>query len=99
VIRSANEVVLVILLDIPENPTEKRGHNLLFHDGPVETVYDVRGHEAEFKLDDQGFTYIKRASTMAPNDFENADKIEGVFLPELERMLRGVLDGVDQVFI
>ncbi|KAK4455291.1 hypothetical protein QBC34DRAFT_389712 [Podospora aff. communis PSN243] len=88
-----------ILLDIPEDSPEQRRHNLVFEDGPVETVHDVRGRESEYSLDKNGFTYIKRASNMAPDDFTNRDKVTNVFLPELEAMLKETLDDVDQVFI
>lgn len=88
-----------ILLDIPDYAPEQRRHNLVFHDGPEETVHDVRGRESELKLDVNGFTYIKHASAMTSNDFADVAKVQANFLPELERMLQETLDGVDQVCI
>lgn len=84
-----------ILLDIVDDAPEQRRHNLVFHDGPLEVVHDVRGRESDHNLDKNGFTYIKRASKMEPGDFIDLDKVEKVFLSELEAMLKEIMDGVD----
>jgi hypothetical protein len=51
-------------------------------------VHDVRGRASEYSLDKNGFTYLKRTSKMEQDDFTSRNKVEKVFPPELETMLK-----------
>lgn len=89
-----------ILLDIPKDAPEQRRHNLEFHSGPSEVVHDVRGFGTSFQLDEHGFEYIKHdLLDLTAEDFASKDKIEKTYLPQLEKVLKQQLNGVDQVFI
>ena len=50
------------------------------------TVTDVRGHEAEYNLDNKGFQFYKHASV--EKDFKDDDHIKAVYYPEVEQLLK-----------
>lgn len=51
------------------------------------SVNDVRGREAEFKINHHGFQYIKVSSKTNIEDFASDDKIEELYFPEVEQWL------------
>ncbi|KAF9890655.1 hypothetical protein FE257_005786 [Aspergillus nanangensis] len=64
--------------------------NLKFDLGDVQTVHDVRGGGELLTLDKNGFVYLNLASAMEPADFYQPEKIENIFLPECQAVLRGL---------
>jgi hypothetical protein len=86
-----------LFLDIPEDSPDQRRSNLVYEDGPAETVRDVRGHEADFSVDRNGFAYIKHDFTLSNEEFQNNSVVESTYLPECEKILRENLEGVDRV--
>ena len=76
-------------LDLPKRS------NVLLESGPSETIHDVRGREADFSLDGNGFQYVH-----APTEFKewsSQPAIGKMHLPELESLLRKEVDGADEI--
>lgn len=73
---------------------EQRSTNLVFEDGEPQTVYDIRGREAEFDLDQNGFAVLKQAMPKANLSTEEGLRAE--YLPHIEKLLRENVDGVDE---
>lgn len=73
-------------------------HNLVFRCGEEQTVYDIRGIEDRFSLDENGFTYLKHSSAMTTTDFFEREKVERTFIPECEALIRKVVTDHD-IFI
>jgi hypothetical protein len=68
----------------------------------TETIHDIRGRSAEqFTLDTNGFTYVRCPPPALTRAWEYSDpkKIEDVFLPECEAILRREVEGADEVMI
>jgi hypothetical protein len=60
------------------------------------TIEDLRGREAEFTLDRNGFQLLKAPTAVA--DFYSPDEIKRVYYPEVERQLQDRL-GASRVFV
>jgi hypothetical protein len=86
-----------VFLDIPKESPDQRKSNLVYEDGPTEVVHDVRGHESEFSIDTNGFTFIKHQSKLSNEQFEDTRAVEDIYLPECLNLLKENLDGVDRV--
>ncbi len=84
-----------IFINIPEDAVDQRNTNLVFKDVPL-LVQDVRKFEDQASIDDVGFIYRRFTTTFS--DFENCTAVESLYLPEVERLLKTELDGVDRVF-
>ena len=54
------------------------------------TIKNVRGQEDSFTLDKQGFQYVKHKSKFT--SFDDAELVKREHYPELEVMLREVLE-------
>ncbi|KAK4697612.1 hypothetical protein P7C71_g480, partial [Lecanoromycetidae sp. Uapishka_2] len=78
--------------DLPNQRTT----NLVFKEGEAECIHDVRGKESHFVLDKQGFTF--RGHQTQVHDFGRREDVEGIYLPEMEELLRRELKEVDQVY-
>lgn len=78
--------------DLPDQRTT----NLVFREGDLECIHDVRGTESQFTLDKQGFTF-RRHHTLV-EDFSRREDVEDFYLPEIEDLLRREVNGVDQVY-
>lgn len=79
----------------------ERTTNLVFCEADLaETIKDVRGF-APFNLDANGFAYLKcpRPALTNAYDYSDAAKIENIFLPECEDILRRHVEGADEVMI
>lgn len=71
--------------------------NLTFAEAPEEVITDVRGHENEFNLDDNGFTYI---SYKFPSiDMLNEAVVKEILYPKAEEFLKTRVAGVDRVYL
>ncbi|KAK3167106.1 hypothetical protein OEA41_010231 [Lepraria neglecta] len=75
---------------------DQRTTNLVFKEGEVETIHDVRGTESQYSLNKQGFTF--RIYPTRVHDFGVRDEVENVYLPEIEELLRREVEGIDQVY-
>jgi hypothetical protein len=82
--------------DIPEDARDKRKTNVVFEEKDT-IIHDVRGNEDQFSLDKTGFMYCKHQT--AVTDFEVHQDVEENYLPEVEKLLREKVEGVDQVFL
>ena len=69
--------------------------NLEWTEGEVETIHDVRGRISQFTLDKNGFAF--RTSPTDFRHFESTERIEQIYPPEVEDILRREVDGVDQI--
>lgn len=69
----------------------------------AETIRDIRGltDGPAFTLDCNGFVYIKCSPPALAKayDYSDREKIENIFLPECEDILRRHVDGADEVII
>ncbi|KAL2861947.1 hypothetical protein BJX68DRAFT_13871 [Aspergillus pseudodeflectus] len=76
--------------------------NLVFRTSEhAETIRDIRGSAEQFTLDTNGFAYIRCPPPALTRAWEYADprKIESVFLPECEAILRREVEGADEVVV
>lgn len=71
--------------------------NLTFRYGPEERIADVRGHEEEFSLDENGFAYVSHE--FPAFDVTDGASIEAMLYPQAEEFLRTKVDGVDRVYL
>lgn len=63
--------------------------------GPRETIHDVRGHEEQFTLEENGFRYLHYPTKV--RDFNSKEQIETDYLRECERLLKREVRDVDEV--
>ena len=75
---------------------EERTTNLVFKEGQLELICDVRGEESSYSLDEQGFAF--RAYPTSLRDFSNRENIENVYLSEMEDLLKREVENVDKVY-
>ncbi|KAL2058644.1 hypothetical protein ABVK25_001372 [Lepraria finkii] len=75
---------------------DQRTTNLVFKEGGVETIHDVRGTESQYSLNKQGFTF--RTYPTRVHNFGVRDEVENVYLLEMEELLRREVEGIDQVY-
>jgi hypothetical protein len=86
-----------VLIDIPSNAPDQRRANCSFSEGEEELVEDVRDNVNQFSLDKHGFTYITHRTQLQGADFKDRKKVEELYLPECEDIIRQTLEDVDQV--
>lgn len=70
--------------------------NLVFKDGEVETMHDLRDNQSEYTLDKQGFQFCQHSLNL--HDVSSEEQIRSSYLPQMEALLRDHVDGVDRVF-
>ena len=80
-----------------EEDPEFRDRDLVFAESPPLTVHDLRGKEAEFTLDQNGFAVPQHRSAMKA--FDTIEEFQNVYLPEMEKLIHDEVDGVDRIFI
>lgn len=68
-----------------------------YNGGKKEIVVDVRSTESKYSLDANGFKYVKHKSQLSSKDFELRLRIQSVYLPECERLIRREMNDVDLV--
>ncbi|KAL4936542.1 hypothetical protein BDV06DRAFT_204810 [Aspergillus oleicola] len=88
-----------ILIDLPDNTEGQRQTNLEFYDGSEVDITDVRGMPRSLDIDIHGFTYAHHDSCLRNEDFFDKEKVESIYLPECEELLRATLAGVDKVHV
>lgn len=91
----ATEKPFQIFTNIPASAPDQRTTNLVFSDHRM-LIRDVCCHTPPSHIDEKGFVYRKHETAVM--DFENREVVEGVYLPEVEALLRRELEGVDRVF-
>ena len=74
----------------------ERTTNLVFKEGQVEFIRDVRGEESSYSLNDQGFAF--RVYPTGLRDFSVRGNIENVYLSEMEDLLKREVEGVDKIY-
>ena len=74
----------------------ERTTNLVFREGQVEFIRDVRGEESLYSLNDHSFAF--RAYPTSLRDFSVRGNIENVYLSEMEDLLKREVEGVDEVY-
>ncbi|KAF2133131.1 hypothetical protein P153DRAFT_353543 [Dothidotthia symphoricarpi CBS 119687] len=52
------------------------------------TVHDIRGREAEYTLDRNGFQIVNLESELAPDEFHDRAKVKSVYYGELKQLLK-----------
>lgn len=91
-----SETPFQILIEIPSDAPEQRKTNLVFAPGPPEIVRDIRA-ENDVSLDKNGFALMEHQVSLDGQDWYDVQKVEGVYLPECEQLIRKRMDGVDRV--
>lgn len=86
-----------IFVATPENEASIRDTNLVFELGDEQTIHDIRGNEAAFSLDHHGFTVSTYDTKMTA--WDSVSTIESIYLPEIESLISGNVEGADRVFI
>lgn len=84
-----------IFINIPEDAEDQRDTNLVFEQVPV-AVHDIRGLSEDFSLDANAFMYRQHATKIT--DFTSRETIEQEYLPEIEQLLKHVVEGADRIF-
>ena len=74
----------------------ERTTNLVFKEGQVEFIRDVRGEESSYSLNDQDFAF--RVYPTCLQDFKVRENIENVYLSEMEDLLKREVESVDKVY-
>lgn len=83
---------------ISDAPTD--GTNLHFEEEDI-LVKDIRGHEQDFSLDNNGFIvrdFSKAATALAAQKELGDATIQKVYLPLVDELLKAEVEGVDRVF-
>ena len=84
----------IVSENIPELDDLARS-NIEMVEGPEELIEDIRGREEEFSLDEDGFQIITHRFRTV--DYQNNNEVETVYKPEIERLLKQHVAGVDKV--
>lgn len=85
---------------IGEQPTDERTTNLAFEEKDI-LIKDIRGHEKDFSLDNNGFivrNFSKGAATLAEHPQLGDTAIINSYLPLVDELLKAEVEGVDRVF-
>ena len=69
--------------------------NIRMAEGPEELITDIRGNESAFSLDENGFQIYEH--NFPTIDYQKLEDVEQIYKPELERLLRRNVLGVDKV--
>lgn len=84
-----------IFINIPDDAQDQRDTNLVFEKVPC-MIQDIRDVAYRPSLDEAGFIYRRHATKTT--DFTNRMMVDQNYLPEIEKLLKRELDGVDRVF-
>ncbi|KIY02876.1 uncharacterized protein Z520_01341 [Fonsecaea multimorphosa CBS 102226] len=85
-----------VFINIPEDAQDQRTTNLAFHSVEVH-IQDVRNFPPHyFSLDKHGFMY--RQQKLDAAHIADRDKVEELYLPEMEALLKAELGDVDRIF-
>jgi hypothetical protein len=88
-----------ITIPIPPGAPDQRRTNLTFEYADEEIVHDIGEPSSDYKLDVHGFTYLKHQSQLRADQFDDAEKINQIYIPECEELLKRYVDDVDQVYV
>jgi hypothetical protein len=62
-------------------------------------IRDVRGLKEPIKtIDEKGFVYRKHKTKVPVEGFLSRETVEKDYLPEVEELIKGELEGVDRLF-
>ena len=93
----SNEKPFQIFSLVPDHALPNaRTSNLVFKEGETEVIHDARGMEPAFCLDKHGFAFCCHRTQM--KNFEDAEAMESLYLPELEALIKSEVGAVDQVY-
>ena len=84
----------IVSENIPELDDLARS-NIAMGEGPEELIEDIRGRETTFDLDENGFKIVKYAFPVI--DYQKNQDVEEIYKPEVEKLLKGNVEGVDKV--
>lgn len=87
-----------LFVPIDEQDQDARSTNLAFEQ-KKQTFVDIRERVNEFSLDLHGFQIQAVPKTFDSQLFKSRQSVEKEYLPEIERLLKGLGDGCDRVFI
>jgi hypothetical protein len=63
-------------------------------------IHDVRSHESQFSLDENAFAAVSNIpSEMQYQDWENDEKIQEVYYPEVEKLVLENVPGASKIFL
>ncbi|KAK4194398.1 methyltransferase CmcJ [Triangularia verruculosa] len=79
----------VVLSELAASDSDFRHTNIELEFGKPQVIQDIRGREAEFTLDSNGFQVCHQRSALGA--WEKAHDIEVIYLPEVEALLRNEL--------
>jgi hypothetical protein len=85
-----------ILADLPDGFPDSRKTNIVLKENSPERIKDVRGHEADFSLDDHGFAFRNIETSFL--EYDKRRLVEAEFLPGVvEPFLREHVEGADRI--
>lgn len=84
-----------IFINIPDDAEDQRDTNLVFKQIPI-SVYDIRGISTDFSLDTNAFIYRRHITKIT--DFTSRETVEQKYQPEIEQLLKHVVEGADRIF-
>ncbi|KAL2036840.1 hypothetical protein N7G274_010383 [Stereocaulon virgatum] len=84
----------IVSENIPELDGLARS-NINMIEGPEELIENIRGRESTFTLDQNGFQILRHQ--FPPINYQSNDEVENVYKPEIERLLKEEVEGVDRV--
>lgn len=67
--------------EIPRSNCETQIHKNI-------AIHDIRGAEAKYTLDRNGFQVLKLESKLTPQEFHNEERVRSVYYEELKELLK-----------
>jgi hypothetical protein len=82
-------------VEVPKDVPDQRTTNIVYEDRDT-FFHDTRGEQSKFTLDNHGFTFRRHEFDF--DDWENQQKVEEEYLPEVERIIKTNVEGADKIF-
>ena len=86
-----------MLMDIPKDAADQRYFNTKF-EAREHVIRDMRNSDEDFTLDKNGFTVRNFRSCVDSGGVIDRKLVEDHYLPEVEKLIRDNVEGVDQLF-
>jgi hypothetical protein len=91
------EVPFQSFVEIPADAPDQRKTNLEF-ETKVEVFTNMRDRLGRYSLDEDGFMVKIEPLPFPPELFSQREKVESLYLPELERIAREMCEDIDRVY-
>lgn len=81
-----------------EKPPEGEPQRNYTEDNHTVTIHDIRGHEAEYDFNINGFGVLQNVPDSAEKEFTSDESIKENYYPEVEKLLLENVPGANKVF-